>query len=139
MTAAQSGVAQKSLSFHEKAWHQLKHNHAAMVSLIFLLFIAVVSVASLFWMPHDPNAQNVSLSNLKPFTNGSYPLGTDGLGRDMFSRLLYGTRISLMIALFATLVDILVVFHTVSFPDGVVVVLTIFYNGSLKSLVQFQN
>ena len=88
VTAAQSGVAQKSLSFHEKAWHQLKHNHAAMVSLIFLLFIAVVSVASLFWMPHDPNAQNVSLSNLKPFTNGSYPLGTDGLGRDMFSRLL---------------------------------------------------
>lgn len=108
VTAAQSGVAPKSLSFHEKAWHQLKHNHAAMVSLIFLLFIAVVSVASLFWMPHDPNAQNVSLSNLKPFTNGSYPLGTDGLGRDMFSRLLYGTRISLMIALFATLVDILI-------------------------------
>ena len=108
VTAAQSGVAQKSLSFHEKAWYQLKHNHAAMVSLIFLLFIAVVSVASLFWMPHDPNAQYVSLSNLKPFTNGSYPLGTDGLGRDMFSRLLYGTRISLMIALFATLVDILI-------------------------------
>lgn len=102
------GVAQKSLSFHEKAWHQLKHDHAAMVSLVFLLLVALFSVVSLFWMPHNPNAQNVDLSNLKPFTNGSYILGTDGLGRDMLSRLLYGTRISLMIALFATLVDILI-------------------------------
>ncbi len=79
-----------------------------MISLTFLVLIALLSVISLFWLPHNPNAQNVNESNLKPFTNSAYLLGTDNLGRDMLSRLLYGTRISLMIALFATAVDILI-------------------------------
>lgn len=101
-------VAEKSISFRVKAWKTLKSNHAAMISMAFLIFVAVVSLLSLFWMPHNPNAQNVDLSNLHPFQNRSYILGTDNLGRDMLSRLIYGTRISLMIAVFATLVDILI-------------------------------
>ena len=101
-------LAEHSLSFRTKAWRELKNNTAAMVSLVFLTFVVVVSLISLVWMPHDPNAQNVSLSNLHPFQNASYLLGTDNLGRDMLSRLLYGTRISLMIAVFATVVDIVI-------------------------------
>lgn len=101
-------VAEESLTFRQKAWQILKHNHAAMISMGFLIFVALVSLVSLFWMPHNPNAQNVDMSNLHPFQNGTYILGTDNLGRDMLSRLIYGTRISLMIALFATLVDILI-------------------------------
>lgn len=101
-------VAKKSISFRAKAWKTLKSNHAAMISMGFLILVALVSLVSLFWMPHNPNAQNVDLSNLHPFQNSSYILGTDNLGRDMLSRLIYGTRISLMIAVFATLVDILI-------------------------------
>lgn len=101
-------VSNISLSFRKKAWLKLKSNKAAMISLTFLVLIALLSVISLFWLPHNPNAQNVNESNLKPFTNSAYLLGTDNLGRDMLSRLLYGTRISLMIALFATAVDILI-------------------------------
>lgn len=108
LTSSHGEVAEQSLSFRTRAWRELKHNHAAMVSLGFLLLVVLLSLCSLFWMPHDPNSQNVSLSNLHPFQNSSYWLGTDNLGRDMFSRLLYGTRISLMIAFFATIVDLLI-------------------------------
>ena len=102
-------VSNISLSFRKKAWLKLKSNKAAMISLTFLVLIALLSVISLFWLPHNPNAQNVNESNLKPFTNSAYLLGTDNLGRDMLSRLLYGTRISLMIALFG---------HSTSFENG---------------------
>lgn len=101
-------VSEKSFTFRQKAWMKLKKNRAAMASLVFLVLIAALSLVSLFWTPHNPNSQNVDMSNLHPFQNASYLLGTDSLGRDMLSRLLYGTRISLMIALFATLVDIVI-------------------------------
>ena len=102
------GMPTNSYSFSQRAWRKLKANKAAMVSLVVLLVIAILAFGSAIWSPHDPNAQNVSMSDLKPFQNWSYPLGTDTLGRDMLSRLLHGTRISLEIAVFATLVDILI-------------------------------
>ncbi|WP_295730603.1 ABC transporter permease [uncultured Limosilactobacillus sp.] len=101
-------LAEQSLSFRAKAWCELRKNKTAMISLAFLSLVAAVSLMSFVWMPHNPNTQNVSLANLHPFQNTSYLLGTDNLGRDMFSRLLYGTRISLMIAIFATVVDIVI-------------------------------
>lgn len=104
----EQSLAPVSLTLRQKAWRRLQRNRAAMVSLGFLVLIAVASLLSLIWMPHDPNAQNVTLSNLRPFENSSYILGTDNLGRDMLSRLLYGTRISLMIAVFATIVDLFI-------------------------------
>lgn len=104
----EQSLAPVSLTLRQKAWRRLQRNRAAMVSLGFLVLIAVASLLSLIWMPHDPNAQNVTLSNLRPFENSSYILGTDNLGRDMLSRLLYGTRISLMIAVFATIVDLVI-------------------------------
>jgi peptide/nickel transport system permease protein len=57
--------------------------------------------------PHDPTAQNLANILAPPFWDeaGSFdfPLGTDGLGRDVFSRILYGARNSLMISFFAML------------------------------------
>lgn len=98
----------QSLSFWQRAWRKLRANRAAMMSLVVLGVIAICAFGSFVWLPHDPNAQNINATNLKPLTDAAYPLGTDSLGRDMLSRLLYGTRISLLIALFATLVDILI-------------------------------
>ena len=98
----------QSLSFWQRAWRKLRANRAAMLSLVVLGVIAICAFGSFVWLPHDPNAQNINATNLKPLTEAAYPLGTDSLGRDMLSRLLYGTRISLLIALFATLVDILI-------------------------------
>lgn len=105
---SEQSLAPLSLTLRQKAWRRLKKNHAAMLSLGFLLLVTCASLLSLVWMPHNPNAQNVALSNLHPFENSLYPLGTDNLGRDMLSRLLYGTRISLMIAIFATVVDLVI-------------------------------
>jgi peptide/nickel transport system permease protein len=73
-----------------------------------LVWIAVVAVAALFApfiAPHDPLAQDLMLERLPPaFMDGSEPghwLGTDSLGRDVLSRMIYGARIALFVSLIA--------------------------------------
>lgn len=70
-------------------------NRFALVGGMTLAVLAVVAVAAPWISPHDPLAVNLSDALLPP--SARYPLGTDQLGRDVFSRLIYGTRISLLI------------------------------------------
>jgi ABC-type dipeptide/oligopeptide/nickel transport system permease subunit len=73
---------------------------AAVVALL----VAAAAAAPLL-APHDPLEQNLLLSFLPPFWRSGgdpgFPLGTDGLGRDILSRLIYGARIALAVALVA--------------------------------------
>ncbi|MBL8907459.1 MAG: ABC transporter permease [Rhizobiales bacterium] len=73
-------------------------------------WIAIIAVAAIFApliAPHDPLAQDLMLGKLPPFwIKGSEPgywLGTDSLGRDVLSRLIYAARIALTVALAASL------------------------------------
>lgn len=79
--------------------------------LVAVAILAVVVFAALFGpqvSPFDPNRQNIMLRLADPMTEarrgGTYLLGTDGLGRDVLSRLLYGARVSLLVGICAILV-----------------------------------
>ncbi|MGO4674233.1 ABC transporter permease [Bosea sp. 2YAB26] len=69
---------------------------------LLLLFITIALLAPVL-APHDPYLQNLTARNVPPFWyekgNWAHPLGTDPLGRDYLSRLLYGARISLLIGI----------------------------------------
>lgn len=127
-------IAAPSLTFRQDAWRRLKKNRGAWVSLIVLGIVFLMAFGSLVVSPHNPNAVNPSYANLPSkipginingfngtlvqagqridaykqagATGAHYIMGTDYLGRDLFSRVLYGTRISLIIALVATLFDL---------------------------------
>jgi hypothetical protein len=71
----------------------------AVVALVFASYLAGAFGA----LPHDPQAMNVALINAPALTPG-HPLGTDHLGRDVLARLIWGTRISLMVGISAALV-----------------------------------
>ena len=70
--------------------------------LIFAAFVADRAASRRWIAPYDPNSQNL-LGRLKPPGTTArsvfYLLGTDELGRDLLSRLIYGARVSLMVAL----------------------------------------
>lgn len=78
-----------------------------LLALAMALLIACCAIFAGHIAPHDPGDQNL-LSILTPpvWADGgdpSYPLGTDSLGRDVLSRLIYGARTAMLVALFASL------------------------------------
>jgi peptide/nickel transport system permease protein len=68
------------------------------------MLLVLLAVIGRFFTPHDPNAQSLSHSLEGP--SGSYWFGTDRFGRDIFSRLLEGTGLSLFAALQAVVVSV---------------------------------
>lgn len=81
-------------------------NGRSLIGFAILMFIALAAVLAPILAPHDPNEQNLIAALLPPFwVEGSDPahmLGTDSLGRDTLSRLLYGARVAMVVAVFAT-------------------------------------
>jgi peptide/nickel transport system permease protein len=67
-------------------------------SLVVFLFFIIAAIGPLI-APHDPNELNLSLALSQP--SSQFLLGTDSLGRDILSRMIYGTRISLMVGIVA--------------------------------------
>lgn len=82
-------------------WHvvarRFRRNRVAMSGLVLVIVLYVVAIAAPLLAPHDPNEQKdiVSTRYLPP--GNDHPLGTDKFGRDVLSRILYGSRISLSI------------------------------------------
>jgi peptide/nickel transport system permease protein len=76
-------------------WKQFARNRLALAAMAVIVAYALAALAAPWLAPHDPMA--TSLQNLQA-PGGEHWLGTDQLGRDIFSRLLYGARISLRVA-----------------------------------------
>lgn len=127
-----------SLTYVQDSWRRLKKNRIAMISLILLLLIVLLAIFAPFFAPYHYAQQNPRFANLPPkipglegvsLFNGMgrvggnlvdryaaanvpsdqyYYLGTDALGRDLLSRIIYGTRISIFIGVFAASFNLLI-------------------------------
>ncbi len=87
-----------------RAWDSLRRDKLALLGAVIVLLFVIVAVFAPALAPHDPAAQfQDGLSQLgAPLPpGGKFPLGTDDLGRDLLSRLIYGARVSLIIGLLA--------------------------------------
>ncbi|GIV67982.1 ABC transporter permease [Caldilinea sp.] len=90
----------------------LRRDRLALLGLVILVGFVLIAIFAPLLAPHDPLAQNLRASRLPPAwqEGGSWehPLGTDRLGRDLLSRILYGARVSLLVGFFgATLACLL--------------------------------
>lgn len=91
----------KSLSPWATARQKFVKNKLAMISFIFLIIVAVLSVLAPYITTADISRINIGDMGLKP--SSEHWLGTDKSGRDVFTRLLYGGRISLLVGLSCTI------------------------------------
>jgi peptide/nickel transport system permease protein len=91
------------------ALRQLLKNKALVIGGVILLVIVVLAVFAPLFAPYDPYVQDLANRTVPPFwyPQGAWlhPLGTDQLGRDYLSRLIYGARISLLIGASVALIS----------------------------------
>lgn len=78
------------------AWLRMRRNPLAVAGLAIVLGLFIMAAFAPWLAPHDPIAQNLSNRLLPPLTPG-HLLGTDDFGRDILTRILYGSRITLFI------------------------------------------
>ncbi len=95
-----------SQSLWSDAFDRLKKNRLAVVSGIILIILLVLAIFAPWIAPHSYAYQNLELGAVGP--SSTYWLGTDTLGRDQFSRILYGARVSLLVGFVATAVALLI-------------------------------
>ncbi|MDH5542121.1 MAG: ABC transporter permease [Nitrospinota bacterium] len=97
-------------SFWNHVWNRLKGDSFAMTGGAIVLFLFSVALLAPFISPYDPSDVNTSILLEPP--NLKHWLGTDELGRDVLSRMIYGARISLMVGFIsvgiATVIGIIV-------------------------------
>lgn len=129
-------IAAPSLSYLQDSWRRLKKNKVAMVSLMILIFTVIIAIIGSFIAPYNYATQQTQYANLPPRIPGlsqlgifdgraavggydayaragvpdniNFFFGTDALGRDLFSRSLYGISVSLFIGLVAAAVDLVI-------------------------------
>ncbi|MEG2289764.1 MAG: ABC transporter permease [Clostridium sp.] len=100
------GILRPSMTYWQDAWRRLKKNKVAMFSLILLGVISLMTIIGPMISNFDYQITNNDMVNVKP--NGTYWFGTDTLGRDLFTRVWIGGRISIMIGLIGAVVDTVV-------------------------------
>ena len=91
-----SGIGQWSL-----AAQAFKKNRIAVVGVMVVVWVYLIALVTPLIAPHDPATQASLLTARLVAPGGEFPLGTDHLARDVFSRIMYGARISLSIGFVA--------------------------------------
>src|SRR5512145_2943023 len=86
----------------------LWRDKSGLIGLLIFLTLIFTAIFAPWIAPHDPLDQNLAFSKNPPawVEGGSweYPLGTDNLGRDILSRIIYGSRVSLTVGFFGVLI-----------------------------------
>jgi dipeptide transport system permease protein len=99
------------LSPWQNAWAKMRVNRGAMAALLVLFLFAGAALFSPLLATHDPYEQHQDALLVAPFWQASgssdFILGTDDLGRDIFSRLVYGARYSLSLGLVIVAISLL--------------------------------
>ena len=93
-------------SLWSDAWRRLLANKAAVAGGIILLVLIFLAIFAPWIAPHSYSYQNLELGAQPP--SSEFLLGTDTLGRDLFSRILYGARVSLLVGFVATSVALVI-------------------------------
>lgn len=94
LSDAPASRSQAALGLAYRRWRRFAANPLNLFGLAILVALIVVAILSPFLMPHDP-LQQVLADRLLPPGSPSHWLGTDQLGRDILSRLIGGSRITL--------------------------------------------
>lgn len=94
---ASARIVRPSLTYWHDVWRRFKTNKAAMVGLVVIILLLLMAAIGPHILPYSYSDQNFDARNLS--STAQHWFGTDDLGRDLFVRVWYGARISLLIGI----------------------------------------
>jgi len=97
----------KSSSLWQDSIRRLKRNKAAVVSLYFIVLVCLMAIFAKQIAPYSFDKQNIDQILAQP-GEGGYLLGTDSLGRDVLSRIIYGARMSMAVGIITALISMVI-------------------------------
>ncbi|WP_322061116.1 nickel transporter permease [Paraburkholderia sp. J63] len=103
LTDTPASRRQAALGLAYRRWRRFSGNPLSVFGLSILVVLVIVAVIGPWIAPHDP-LQQVLSDRLLPPGSASHWLGTDQLGRDILSRIIYGSRLTLSIAILVVVV-----------------------------------
>lgn len=106
-------------------WHRLRRKKLAMLGMAIVIILVLSAVFAEFVAPYDPAAQD--LTNIKALPSAEHLLGTDAYGRDILSRIIFGGRVSLLVAILAIIFGLVV--------GGVIGISAGFFSGVYDNLI----
>ena len=109
---------------HE-VWRRFRRNHLAMLGLVIAGLLVLVALLAPVLAPYDPNL--IDPINRLQMPSSAHLLGTDNFGRDLLSRIIYGGRISLLVACAAVLIALVI--------GGVLGATAGFFGGTYETIV----
>ncbi|NLM64402.1 MAG: ABC transporter permease [Firmicutes bacterium] len=104
--ASAEAIVRPSVTYWQDAWRRLKQNKMAMVGLWTIAAILLIAIFGPMVSPYSYSDQDLASQNQGP--SRAHWLGTDDLGRDMLTRLMYGARISLTVGIMASVLNLTV-------------------------------
>ena len=94
------------VSLWRDAWYRLKRNKLAVFGLIVVLILAFAAIFGPYLTPYDYLSQDLQARNAAP--SMAHLFGTDDLGRDVFSRVVFGTRTAFLVAVIVTFIAVVI-------------------------------
>jgi len=90
------------------AWIRLRKNKLAIMGLVWILIVATVTLSADLWVPQNfASPTSTEAGSLEP-PSAVHPFGTDRIGRDVFSRVIYGARVSLAVGVLAVGISLVI-------------------------------
>lgn len=120
-----SNVTRKKQSQIKEIWKRLCQNKMAMFGLIIIVLLIFVAVFAPLIAPYHFDEQNLEFAHQMPSLK--HPMGTDNLGRDILSRIIYGSRISMQVGFIAVGIGVLI--------GGLLGAVAAYYGGSADNII----
>jgi len=124
-TVKKAAVARKQRTRFQETWRRLRKNRWALAGLTMIVLLGLVAIFADFIAPYGYNEQNYFRILEGPSRDNF--LGTDNLGRDVFSRIVHGSRLSLSIGFITTSIGLTV--------GGFLGAVAAFYGGRVDNLI----
>ncbi|MBP2490108.1 ABC transporter permease [Rhizobium beringeri] len=99
-------TVEEPVSLWRDAWYRLKRNRLAIFGLVIVVILAFTAIFGPYLTPYDYLSQDLNARNVLP--SMSHLFGTDDLGRDVFSRVVFGTRTAFLVAVIVTVFAVLI-------------------------------